>query len=434
MACTRSNIRTSGRKAMRSPGRPSAAVREQLVQFWKAIAAGRTSDGAGIDAGVSPAVGVRWFRRAGGMAPSHLSKNSKPPSGRYLSFAEREEIAILYAQEQGVCEIARQLGRAASTISRELRRNAARRSGGCHYRATAAQWHADRSAQRPKPSKLATNFRLRHYVQERLSGEISSGDGSKISGPKVEWKGRKTGPRQSRRWACAWSPEQIARRLPLDFPDDTEMRISHEAIYQALFIQARGGLRRDLTACLRTGRALRTPRARTRGKNKSFVLPEIMISERPAEAEDRAVPGHWEGDLILGLHSSAIGTLVERTTRFTMLLHLPRMEGHGETARVKNRPPLAGHGAEAVRDAIGRTITRLPEQLRRSLTWDQGAEMAQHPRLRIDTGLLIYFCDPHSPWQRGTNENTTGCCASIFRREPIFPSTAPKPWRLSLRP
>lgn len=197
------------------------------------------------------------------MAPSHLSKNSKPPSGRYLSFAEREEIAILYAQEQGVCEIARQLGRAASTISRELRRNAARRSGGCDYRATAAQWHADRSAQRPKPSKLATNSRLRQYVQERLSGEISSGDGSKISGPKVEWKGRKTGPRQSRRWACAWSPEQIARRLPLDFPEDTEMRISHEAIYQALFIQARGGLRRDLTACLRTGRALRTPRART---------------------------------------------------------------------------------------------------------------------------------------------------------------------------
>jgi hypothetical protein len=220
--------------------------------------------------------------------------------------------------------------------------------------------HADRSARRPKPSKLATNSRLRQYVQERLSGEISSDDGSKISGPKVEWKGRKTGPRQSRRWASAWSPEQIARRLPLDFPDDEEMRISHEAIYQALFIQGRGGLRRELTACLRTGRALRTPRARTRGKSKSFVSPEIMISERPAEAGDRAVPGHWEGDLILGIRSSAIGTLVERTTRFTMLPHLPRMEGHGETPRVKNGPALAGHGAEAVRDAIGRTITRLP--------------------------------------------------------------------------
>ena len=414
MASTRSNIRTSDRKAMRSPGRPSAAVREQIVRFWKAIAAGRTSDGAGIDAGVSPAVGVRWFRRAGGMAPSHLSKNSKSPSGRYLSFAEREEIAILYAQDQGVGEIARQLGRAASTISRELRRNAARRSGGSDYRATAAQWHADRSAQRPKPAKLATNSRLRQYVQERLSGESSSGDGSKISGPKVEWKGRKTGPRQSRRWARAWSPEQIARRLPLDFPDDTEMRISHEAIYQALYIQARGGLRRELTACLRTGRALRTPRARTRGKSKSFVSPEIMISERPAEAEDRAVPGHWEGDLILGLRSSAIGTLVERTTRFTLLLHLPRMAGHGETARVKNGPALAGHGADAVRDAISRTIVQLPELLRRSLTWDQGAEMAQHPRLRIDTGLSVYFCDPHSPWQRGTNENTNGLLRQYF--------------------
>lgn len=414
MARTRTNIRASGRKKLRSPGRPPVALREQLVRFWKAIARGRTSEGAGIDVGVSPAVGARWFRRAGGMAPSHLSRNSKPLSGRYLSFAEREEIAILYAQKQGVCEIARQLGRSTSTISRELRRNAATRSRGSDYRAMAAQWHADRSARRPKPSKLATNSRLRQYVQERLSGEISSADGSKISGPKVEWKGRKTGPRQSRRWACAWSPEQIARRLPLDFPDDTEMRISHEAIYQALFIQGRGGLRRELTACLRSGRALRTPRARARAKSKSFVSPEIMISERPAEAEDRAVPGHWEGDLILGLRSSAIGTLVERTTRFTMLLHLPRMEGHGETARVKNGPALAGHGAEAVRDAIARTITRLPEQLRRSLTWDQGAEMAQHPRLQIDTGLRIYFCNPHSPWQRGTNENTNGLLRQYF--------------------
>jgi transposase, IS30 family len=414
MPRTRGNRKIAGRKAMRSPGRPPAAVREQYVEFWKAIARGRTSEGAGIDVGVSPAVGARWFRRAGGMAPSHLSKNSKPLSGRYLSFAEREEIAILYAQEQGVCEIARQLGRATSTISRELRRNAATRSRGSDYRATAAQWHADRSARRPKLSKLATNFRLRQYVQQRLSGEISSADGSKISGPKVEWKGRKTGPRQSRRWAWAWSPEQIARRLLLDFPDDTEMRISHEAIYQALFIQGRGGLRRELTACLRSGRALRTPRARTRGKSKSFVSPEIMISERPAEAEDRAVPGHWEGDLILGLHSSAIGTLVERTTRFTMLLHLPRMEGHNENARVKNGPALAGHGAEAVRDAIVRTIARLPEHLRRSLTWDQGAEMAQHPRLKIDTGLRIYFCDPHSPWQRGTNENTNGLLRQYF--------------------
>jgi IS30 family transposase len=212
----------------------------------------------------------------------------------------------------------------------------------------------------------------------------------------------------------AWSPQQIAERLRLDFPGEDAMRISHEAIYQALYVQGRGALKRELSACLRTGRALRVPRARTRGRGKSFITPDILISERPAEAEDRAVPGHWEGDLILGLGSSAIGTLVERTTRFTMLLHLPSMAGHGDGPREKNGPALAGHGAEAVRDAIAREITTLPEQLRRSLTWDQGAEMAQHARLRIDTGLAIYFCDPHSPWQRGTNENTNGLLRQYF--------------------
>src|SRR5215207_619599 len=224
----------------------------------------------------------------------------------------------------------------------------------------------------------------------------------------------RAGPRQNRRWGMAWSPQQIAERLRLDHPDDTAMRISHEALYQALYVQGRGALRRELTACLRTGRALRVPRARTRGQGKSFVTPEVMISQRPAEAEDRAVPGHWEGDLILGLGSSAIGTLVERTTRFTMLLHLPPMKGHGDGAREKNGPALAGHGAEAVRDAITRTITTLPEQLRQSLTWDQGAEMSQHARLRIDAGLQVYFCDPHSPWQRGTNENTNGLLRQYF--------------------
>ena len=192
------------------------------------------------------------------------------------------------------------------------------------------------------------------------------------------------------------------------------MRISHEAIYQALYVQGRGALRRELVACLRTGRALRVPRARTRESGKKFVTSEILISERPAEAEDRAVPGHWEGDLIVGLESSAIGTLVERTTRFTLLLHLPRMDGHGDGPRIKNGPALAGHGAEAVRDAIAEVITTLPDQLRRSLTWDQGAEMAQHAQLRIDTGLDIFFCDPHSPWQRGTNENTNGLLRQYF--------------------
>jgi IS30 family transposase len=251
-------------------------------------------------------------------------------------------------------------------------------------------------------------------VEERLAGVVVAPSGAPVPGPAVSWKGRRHGPRQDRRWASAWSPEQIARRLPIDFPEDQTMRISHEAIYQALFVQGRGALRRELTACLRTGRALRMPRARTRRRGKTFIPPEIMISQRPAEAADRAVPGHWEGDLIVGLGSSAIGTLVERTTRFTLLLYLPRMTGHGHEDRVKNGPALAGHGAEAVRDAITRTIITLPKQLRRSLTWDQGAELAQHARLKIDAGLQVYFCDPHSPWQRGTNENTNGLLRQYF--------------------
>ena len=228
-------------------------------------------------------------------------------------------------------------------------------------------------------------------------------------------------------------PGTDCRRLPVDFPGNETMRISHEAIYQALFIQGRGALRRELTACLRTGRVLRMPRARTRGRGKTFISPEIMISQRPADAVDRAVPGHWEGDLILGLGSSAIGTLVERMTRFTLLLHLPRMTGHEYEARVKNGPALAGHGAEAVRDAITRTIISLPEQLRRSLTWDQGAEMAQHARLKIDTGVQVYFCDPHSPWQRGTNENTNGLLRQYFPKGTDLASTVPTRlplWRL----
>jgi IS30 family transposase len=336
-----------------------------------------------------------------------------PPSGRYLSFAEREEIALLRAKECGVREIARRIGRSASTISRELRRNAATRGGRLDYRASVAQWHADRQARRPKTAKLTANEGLQRYVQDRLAGAVTSAHGREIPGPQTRWIGRRHGPRQDRRWATAWSPEQIARRLPLDFPDDETMRISHEAIYQALYIQGRGALRRELTACLRTGRALRVPRARSRGRGKKFVTKEVMISQRPAEVEDRAVPGHWEGDLIIGLDRSAIGTLVERTTRFTMLLHLPPMPGHGGP-RAKNGPALAGHGAEAVRDAIASTITALPEQLRISLTWDQGAEMAQHTQLRIDTGLQVYFADPHSPWQRGTNENTNGLLRQYF--------------------
>ena len=389
------------RAPMRSPGRPPVARREHRQRFWEAIAGGLSSEESGVVAGVSPAVGTRWFREGGGMS----TVSPAPLSGRFLSFVEREEIAVLHAQGYGVRGTARRLGRSPSTVSRELRRNAATRGGGLEYRATTAQWHADRRARRPKVAKLAANGALRRYVQDRLSGTITAPDGAAVAGPAVRWIGRRHGRRQDRRWATSWSPEQIANRLQVDFPDDGSMRISHEAIYQALYVQGRGALRRDLAACLRTGRALRVPRARSQGRGKQFISPEIMISERPAEVDDRAVPGHWEGDLILGLGSSAIGTLVERTTRFTMLLHLPRMTGHGQP-RIKNGPALAGHGAEAVRDAIAASITTLPDQLRRSLTWDQGAEMAQHTQLRIDIGLAIYFCDPHSPWQRGSNENT----------------------------
>lgn len=398
------------RGKMWSPGRPSTARREDRVRFWEAIARGLSSEDAARHVGVSQAVGTRWFRDAGGMPPLSLA----PVSGHYLSFAEREEIAILHAQQLGARRIADRLNRSPSTISRELRRNASTRSGSVTYRATTAQWHAERRASRPKVAKLAANEQLRDYVQDRLAGKIALPDGTLVAGPEVPWIGRRHGRRADRRWAKAWSPEQIAKRLRLDFPDDESMRISTEAIYQALYVQGRGALRRELTACLRTGRALRVPRARTQGRGKKFVTPEVMISERPAEAADRAVPGHWEGDLILGLESSAIGTLVERTTRFTMLLHLPRMAGHGDAARIKNGPPLAGHGAESVRDAIAVAMATLPEQLRRSLTWDQGSEMAQHAELRIASGLAIYFCDPHSPWQRGTNENTNGLLRQYF--------------------
>jgi IS30 family transposase len=324
---------------MRSPGRPPVGRREHRERFWLAIASGLSSEDAGVTAGVSPAVGSRWFREGGGMP----TVSRAPLAGRYLSFAEREEIAILRAQDVGGREIARRLGRSPSTVSRELRRNAATRGGRLEYRATTAQWHADRRAERPKVAKLAANERLGDYVQQRLAGEIPRPDGTPVPGPEVRWIGRRHGRRKDRRWAHSWSPEQITNRLRADFPHDETMRISHEAIYQALYVQGRGALRRELTACLRTGRALRVPRARTQGRGKQFVSPEILISERPAEVADRAVPGHWEGDLILGLHSSAVGTLVERTTRFTMLLPLPRMAGHGDQPRAHNGPALAGH-------------------------------------------------------------------------------------------
>ena len=387
--------------------------REHVLVFWRAIAEGVTSEEAAARAGFSQAAGSRMFREGGGMPTIRFDE----PTGRYLSFAEREEIALLRAKDVGIREIARQLERSPSTISRELRRNAATRGSKLEYRATVAQWHRDRRARRPKPSKLATNDLLRDYVQERLGGQIARPDGTLVAGPVVPFKQRRHGRRKDRRWSRSWSPEQIANRLPVDFPDDEDMRISHEAIYQALFIQGRGALKRELTACLRTGRALRMPQARTRRRGKKFIPPELMISERPPEIADRAVPGHWEGDLIIGTGWSAIGTLVERTTRFTMLLHLPPMPGHREVVpQPKNGPPLAGRGAQAVRDAIIAQLDGLPPLLRRSLTWDQGSELAQHAELKLAADIDVWFCDPHSPWQRGTNENTNGLLRQYFPR------------------
>ncbi len=264
----------AGRAKMRSPGRPPVMHRSERRPFWTAIAEGCSSEVAALRSGVSPAVGARWFRECGGMPPSHLSSSAPVATGRYLSLAEREQIALMRARRDGVREIARQLGRAASTISRELRRNAATRGGGFEYRAVTAQWHADRAARRPKPARLANDDKLRTYVQDRLAGKVATAGGKAINGPDVNWIGRRHGQRQHRRWARAWSPQQIAHRLEIDFPDDTSMRISHEAIYQALYIQGRGALRRELTACLRTGRALRVPRERSRRSGRSFVTPD----------------------------------------------------------------------------------------------------------------------------------------------------------------
>ena len=400
----------TGRELMRSPGHPS--IRREIERlFWLEIAKGVTSEEAACRVGASQAVGARWFRHRGGMASIDLA----PLSGRYLSFSEREEIALLKAKGEGVRSIARQIGRHPSTVSRELRRNAATRGGKLDYRASVAQWKAELQAQRPKTAKLVKSEALRTYVQERLEGHVRLPDGTVISGPSTKpWAGRGKPHRKDRPWTLAWSPEQISQRLKVDFPQDESMRISHEAIYQALYVEGRGALQRELVACLRTGRALRVPRARARRASWAHVTPDVMIAERPPEAADRAVPGHWEGDLLIGLERSAIGTLVERATRFTMLVHLPREDGYRHKHTPKNGPALAGYGAVTMKNALANTITRLPDELFRSLTWDRGKELSQHAAFTVETGLPVYFADPHSPWQRGTNENTNGLLRQYF--------------------
>jgi transposase, IS30 family len=328
---------------------------------------------AAAAAGVSERSAQRWFREAGGVIPSCGWASSSSPSYRRLSFAEREEIAYWRACGLGVAAIAEQVGRPRCTVGRELQRATQLRG---RYLASVAQDRADRLACRPKPSKLATHDGLRAEVQTRLEDEHS--------------------------------PEQIAARLRVDFPEDPEMWVSHETIYQALYVQGRGALRRDLHQRLRTGRAVRKPRRKT-GQQRGKIPGMVNIAERPPEVDDRAVPGHWEGDLITGAQNkSAIGTLVERMTGFVMLLHLPD-----------------GHGADQVQAGMVEQMARLPEVLRKTLTWDQGREMANHAQITEATDLDIYFCDPHSPWQRGTNENTNGLLRQYFPKGTdlsIFPA------------
>ncbi len=277
-----------------------------------------------------------------------------------LSLTEREEISRGLAAGESLRGIAAGLGRAASTVSREVAGN-----GGRHrYRAMTAHRTSRHRARRPKPAKLGSNHRLREEVEEKL--EL---------------------------W---WSPVQISDWLIEAYPDNEEMRVSHETIYQSLFIQGKGTLRKELWRCLRTGRASRRPQGRPKS-TKGQIRDMVMISERPAEVEDRAVPGHWEGDLLMGKRQTAIGTLVERWSRYVMLFALPD-----------------GNSAEAVRDALTATVQRLPEHLWQSLTWDQGKEMAQHVQFTVDTGVQVFFCNPNSPWQRGTNENTNGLLRQYF--------------------
>ncbi len=327
--------------------------REHERRFWQGLRAGLSVNDSAVAAGGSWSWGRRIFVGFGGVNPTSISE---PEGRRYLRFEEREEIMRLQAAGLGVRAIAREIGRPPSTISRRLKRAVGVRG----YRAGMAQTHADRGRRGPRNAKLATNLRLRREVQERLERHDS--------------------------------PEQIAGRLKIDFPEEPEMWVSAETIYQSLYIQSRGGLKRELTAHLRTGRSMRKPRAVT-GQRRTRIPDMVMISDRPPEVEDRAVPGHWEGDLIMGSKASdsSVGTLVERTTGFVMLLHLPN-----------------GHSTLAVQEALVAKMLTLAENLRRSLTWDQGREMTNHREMAAATGLDIYFCDPHSPWQRGSNENTNG--------------------------
>jgi transposase, IS30 family len=336
----------------------SHMISENVQVFWAALQGGEFITDAAEAAGTYRKQGARWVVASGGVRP----RRGRNVKGRYLSFAEREEIALGRAAGESMRAIAKRLGRSPSTISRELGRNA---EAPGRYRATSAHAVAWRRAARPKPAKLATNLVLRGKVEQDLEKK--------------------------------YSPEQIAGRLRVEFPDDPEMWVSHETIYQSLYVQSRGALRRELTKCLRTGRALRHP-GRQPGQRKNRIPDMVNISERPAEAADRAVPGHWEGDLIIGKgNQTAVGTLVERSTGYLMLVHLPD-----------------GYKPEQVAPALAAKIRTLPETVRRSLTWDQGPEMRDWKQVAVAADVEVFFCDPHKPWQRGTNENTNGLLRQYF--------------------
>jgi transposase, IS30 family len=338
-------------------GRPELP-RDVQVVFWEGVRAGLGQDAAAVAAGVNRETGRRWVRAAGGVK----GNGPRAGSGRYLARWEREEIAVGRAAGLSYREVSARLapGRSASTVWREVTRNSVHGV----YRAHLAEREARERALRPKAARLAVNDELREWVQHKLEQD--------------------------------WSPEEISARLVLEFPGRAEMRVSHETIYQSLYVQGRGALRRELTRHLRTGRALRKPRRRT-GERRGKIAGMVNISARPAEAADRAVPGHWEGDMIEGRAGrSQIGTLVERATRYTMLV------------------PLPGTSAEVFTAALTPVIAGLPDSLRRSLTWDQGKEMRPHAQIAVAADCKIYFCDPHSPWQRPSNENTNGLLRQYF--------------------
>jgi transposase, IS30 family len=331
--------------------------RELQRRFWWLIREGIERKRAAEALGLHGDTGKAWFRQAGGVVPAFVTAQ---PSGRFLSFVEREEIFGGIQRGESIRRIARSISRHPSTVSRELLRNSKPR-----YRPSLAQRRAEHRARRPKPAKLTTHPQLRSEVQAKL----------------LEW----------------YSPRQIAVSLRRRFPDQPEMWVSHEAIYKAIYVQGRGSLRRDLARALRTGRQLRHPRRRPQ-QRRPRIADMLNIRQRPPEVADRAVPGHWEGDLLIGRNNrSAIGTLVERATRFVMLLHLPN-----------------GHGPLEVQAAMIAATQRLPQFLWKSLTWDQGQEMRNHAQITIATGLEIYFCDPGKPWQRGSNENTNGLLRQYF--------------------